>query len=67
MLTHYLATYRDTLGEEETIIYNDGRTLHMTVRGVPFRGPDFETFGPLETPDLGMVSPFMLWEDTLCD
>ena len=39
----YLTKYRDKNGEEMTSISNDGRTLSMVVRGVEFRGSDFDS------------------------
>lgn len=39
----YLTKYRDKNGEEMTSISNDGRTLSMVVRGVEFRGRDFDS------------------------
>jgi hypothetical protein len=46
MLASYPATYRDRNGEVRTTIRNDGQTLSMEVRGVDFRGTDFDMLEP---------------------
>ena len=38
VLNAYPARYHDALGEEQTIIENDGKQLRMVVRGVEFVG-----------------------------
>jgi Family of unknown function (DUF6304) len=47
MHAEYPATYRDTHGEERTVIKNDdGKELLMVVRGVEFAGRYFADFEP---------------------
>jgi len=43
-----LATYRDEYGDEKTIIYSDGVSLKMTLRGVSFEGSSFDDFEVVE-------------------
>lgn len=43
----YPTKYRDKNGEETTSISNDGKTLSMIVRGVEFRGSDFDSLEPV--------------------
>jgi hypothetical protein len=42
----YPAVYRDKNGAEATVIHNDGKNLSMTVRGIVFRGNEFDDFEP---------------------
>jgi hypothetical protein len=46
MLVMYPARYRDRSGEEPTSIRNDGKSLSVTIRGVEFRGGDFDALEP---------------------
>jgi hypothetical protein len=39
----YPTRYRDALGELETVLENDGNELSIVVRGIEFRGSDFES------------------------
>lgn len=45
----YIARYKDSFGEEGTTIFNDGKAIAMMLRGVRFRGHDFDCFEPLVT------------------
>ena len=47
----YPARYTDRHGEEQTTIANDGEGLTLVVRGVRFRGNDFDRFEPQDVPD----------------
>lgn len=47
----YPAVYRDALGEEQTVIENDGQTLRMVVRDVEFISPPFGSFDGLMPQD----------------
>jgi hypothetical protein len=42
----YPAKYKDRFGVEQTSILNDGKTLSMAVRGVEFRGSDWDSLEP---------------------
>src|ERR1700722_222386 len=65
MLAAYPAKYKDQFGEEQTSIRNDGKALSMTVRGVEFRGDDWDSLEPT-----GELSPaerrFVLQYGSLC-
>ena len=65
-MTTYPARYRDRSGEERTTIRNDGRTLTMEVRGVRFRGTDFDGFEPQDVPDPAQLSSFTFLHGSLC-
>jgi len=65
----YPATYRDARGEEATVIYNDGKTLQMTLRGVTFTGDslnDFEPTVPLADPRLAEF-PLHRWNENVVE
>lgn len=42
----YPARYHDERGTEETLLYNDGKTLRMELRGVTFTGTMLDDFTP---------------------
>jgi hypothetical protein len=65
MLMTYPARYTDRLGTEQTTILNDGDTLTMTLRGVTFQGPDFDSFEPLDESDPALLSSFALLRGSL--
>jgi hypothetical protein len=46
-IARYPARYQDAYGEEETVIENDGKVLHVEIRAVTFQGTDFDMFEPL--------------------
>jgi hypothetical protein len=52
--------YCDRHGEVSTTIKNDGKTLSMVVRGVEFRGNDFDTLEPSDGTDPDRLTPFTL-------
>jgi Family of unknown function (DUF6304) len=58
MTTTYSARYKDKFGEERTTILNDSESLTMMVRGVRFRGNDFDGFEILDVPDPAQLSSF---------
>lgn len=66
MTTSYSARYKDRSGEERTTIRNDGRTLSMVVRGVQFRGTDFDGFEPQDVPDPAQLATFTFLHGSLC-
>ena len=66
MTITYRARYRDRFGEEATTILNDGETLTMVVRGVRFRGTDFDCFEPQDVPDPDQLSSFTFLHGSLC-
>ena len=65
MLAVYPAKYKDRFGEEQTSIQNDGKVLSITVRGVEFRGTDWDSLEP--TGELSTVEQlFVLQWGSLC-
>ena len=62
----YPTIYRDKIGEETTTIDNDGRELRMVVRGVEFRGGDFDCLEPTEKQDASRLACFTLQKGDLC-
>src|SRR5438874_1045939 len=66
MTMTYPARYKDRFGEEGTTILNDGETLTMVVRGVRFRGTDFDSFDPQGVPDPAQLSSFTFLHGSLC-
>ena len=66
MMTRYSARYTDKFGEESTTILNDGESLTMMVRGVRFRGDDFDGFEPQDVLDPALLSSFTFLHGSLC-
>jgi hypothetical protein len=66
MATSYPAKYKDRISTEQTTIENDGEMLTMVVRGVRFRGNDFDGFEPQEVSDAKALSLFRLFHGSLC-
>src|SRR5689334_10536913 len=66
MLVTYPASYRDRSGEEHISILNDGKVLSATIRGVEFRGGDFDALEPTPGTDPEMLSSFTLQQNALC-
>ena len=66
MTVRYAARYTDRSGSEVTSIANDGATLSMAVRGLEFRGPDFDSLGPAGDPDPARLASFTLQQGSLC-
>jgi Family of unknown function (DUF6304) len=62
----YRARYKDRFGEETTTILNDGETLAMVVRGIPFQGKDFNRFEPKDAPNTAHLSSFQFLHGSLC-
>jgi hypothetical protein len=60
------ARYRDRFGEERTSIHNDGNKLSITIRGVEFRGGDFDSLEPASDTDPSLLSSFTLQINELC-
>ncbi|AMV32078.1 hypothetical protein VN12_08140 [Pirellula sp. SH-Sr6A] len=58
MMTTYPASYKDKFGEESTTILNDGDSITMMVRGVRFKGNDFDSFEPQDATDPAQLSSF---------
>ena len=54
----YPALYTDASGSEQTAVYNDGKTLRMTVRGLPFASSDFNDFWPEDGMDVALYASF---------
>jgi len=66
MTVTYPARYRDRSGEEVTSIRNDGTVLSVVLRGVEFRGGDFDALEPAFDPDPDTLSSFTLQQNALC-
>lgn len=62
----YPARYKDRFGEEQTTISNDGVSLTMVVRGVRFRGNDFDSFEPEGVSAPAELTSFTLHHGSLC-
>ena len=66
-IKQYPTVYRDKFGEETTVIYNDGKTLTMTLRGVEFKAWDIFDFAKPESGVIEQLSSFSFCHDYLCD
>jgi hypothetical protein len=66
MTTTYPARYKDRFGDEATTILKDSEALTMIVRGVRFRGIDFDSFEAQEVPDPAHLSSFTFLHGSLC-
>ncbi len=62
----YRARYHDEHGDEETTLYNDGKTLRMQVRDATFSGTMFDDFEPEEGTDASALASFCLHHNALC-
>jgi hypothetical protein len=62
----YQTTYRDKLGQEQTVIENNGKKLSIMLRGITFTGNDFDAFSPSRTADPSSLSLFKLQSNDLC-
>ena len=63
----YPAIYRDKLGEEITIINNDGQLLSITIRGVTFTGQEFDSLEAATPLQETLLDSFTLRNTDLCD
>lgn len=63
MLLSYPATYRDTFGEEETYIHNDGRHLWMSIRGVLFHSKMLDDWTPINKRQRNIFESFKMDRD----
>ena len=61
----YSARYKDRYGEERTTILDDGGSLTMVVRGVQFRGRDFDGFEPESGSDPVQLASFTFLHGSL--
>jgi hypothetical protein len=66
MTTTYPARFKDRFGENATTILNDGKTLTMVIRGVRFRGNDFDSFEPQDVSDQAQLATFTFLHGSLC-
>jgi len=62
----YPATYTDVHGTEATVITNDGETLCITIRGVEFKGSDFDLLEPCDDATPDQLKGFSLNQNELC-
>lgn len=62
----YPARYKDRFSEERTTILDDCEALSMVVRGVRFRGNDFDGFEPQDVADPAQLSSFTFLHGSLC-
>ncbi len=63
----YPASYTDHRGIEHTCMFNDGKTLEMEIRGVHFRGGDFDALSPAPETPPAFLEKFALNRGELCD
>ncbi len=63
----YPATYSDGHGTEHTLIFNDGETIGLEIRGVRFSGRDFDGLSPSHEAPLTSLAKFTLNKQELCD
>lgn len=62
----YPARYKDRFGEGRTSILDEGGSLTMVVRGVRFRGRDFDGFEPEGMSDPAQLASFSFLHGSLC-
>jgi hypothetical protein len=67
MDSEYRTTYSDRRGIETTIMHNDGATLTLTLRGVLFSGPDFDSLTPDSRSEPKLLDQFSLTNGSLCE
>ena len=60
VLDEYFGTYHDKNGAEAIIVRNDGTDLHMTVRGVEFRGHSMSGMEPKDKTERPELARFTL-------
>ena len=65
----YPACYRDRFGEVATTLYNDGKQLRMSLRGVEFTGGSLDDWEPAAHADATLLQSFtfMLSGRELCE
>ncbi|HEU4404403.1 MAG TPA: DUF6304 family protein [Polyangiaceae bacterium] len=62
----YPALYQDDQGVEAVTLRNDGKALRVTVRGVEFRGVDFDALEPVAGVEAAERAGFCLSQGALC-
>lgn len=67
LLETYPACYRDRFGEVATMIRNDGKELHMTLRGVEFTGEMLDDWVAHNGTDAVQLQQFFFNGRELCD
>lgn len=60
------ARYSDKNGSIETVIENDGKILSLVLRGVEFKGRDFDSLEPIDPTDISRLGSFTLNHGELC-
>jgi hypothetical protein len=63
----YRTTYSDRHGVETTTMHNDGATLALTLPGVLFSGPDFDSLAPDSRSEPLVLENFSLANGSLCE
>lgn len=63
----YRTTYSDKHGVETTTMHNDGARLALTLRGVLFSGPDFDSLAPESRSEPLELEKFSLANGCLCE
>jgi hypothetical protein len=66
MTASYSAQYIDKFGTESISIFNDGKILKMTLRGIEFTGSNFHSFSISPVVDDAQRVLFNLFVDDLC-
>jgi hypothetical protein len=62
----YPTKYRDRAGEVVATMTNDGNMLSVVLRGVEFRGGDFDALEPVGGPDPDRLASFTFQHGCLC-
>jgi hypothetical protein len=63
----YPGTYTDGRGTEHVLVFNDGETLEVVIRGVRFKGRDFDGLKSVDVVPTSSRGPFVLNKEELCD
>ncbi len=66
MTANYAAQYTDEFGKESVTIFNDGKVLKMSLRGVEFTGHNFHSFSISPTENNSNPKLFNLFVNELC-
>lgn len=64
--SRYPGLYQDALGVEAATVRNDGQTLRVALRGVEFRGSDFDALEPASGVEAAEKAGFRLSHGALC-
>src|SRR5262245_36436527 len=62
----YPTTYTDDRGSETTTLFNDYKTLRVSLRGLEFTGTDFDSLEPPQDVTPEQLAQFSLHHNCLC-